>query len=226
MQEIVTLHCGIDSCDTHYEYKFSKENIVAICAQWRNHESKGGDWNGLLPEQPVVGETYELLVSFALKIDLAQSFWVAYFEPYTESEGLESELGVNSMLFCLCHKKFIIEIGKHTAKIEVEVVDIKRITEDNSVKAETNKSTKFLDEEISSKYVSVENFDNFSLVSANYQSDCGWRYIIEKKNRKSTIVAENHWDFHQNIWQLTNELLSIGQEEKYGIKHRFGNIDS
>lgn len=219
MQEIITLHCVIDNCNTHYEYNHNEENVVALCAQWRNEESKGGDWAGLLPEQPKIGEKYELLINFALKIDLTQSFWVTYFEPHTEHEGLESELGIHSMLFCLCHKKSVKNVGKHIAEIEVEVIDIKKITEDNSVKVDINKRTEFLDNEINSQYVSVENYENFSLISANYQSDCGWTYIIEKKNGKSRIVAENHWDFHRNIWQLTNEQLNKKQEEKYGIQH-------
>ena len=216
MQKIITLHCGIDNCNTHYEYKYDEENIVAICAQWRNEESKGGNWSGLLPEQPKVGGKYELLINFALKIDLTQRFWVTYFEPYTEHEGLESELGINSMLFCLCCMRSVIDVENRIAKIEVDVLDIKKITENNKI--ETNKRTEFLDKEISSQYVSVENFENYSLISANYQSDCGWIYIIEKKNGKSRIVAENHWDFHQNIWQLTNEELNTEQDEKYGIQ--------
>lgn len=220
MQEIITLHCGIDNCNTHYEYKNNEENVVAICAQWRNEESKGGNWAGLLSEQPKVGKTYELLINFALKINLTQNFWVIYFEPYTEHEGLESEHGINSMLFCLCQKKSVIDVGKHIARIEVEVVDVKKITDGYIVKADINKRTEFLDKEINSRDVSVENFENFSMISANYQSDCGWTYIIEKKNGKSRIVVENHWDFHTKIWALTNEGLTPEQEEKYGIQHR------
>ncbi len=222
MTEIITLHCGIDNCNTHYEYEHNEENIVAICAQWRNEESKNGDWAGLLQEQPKVGEKYELRINFALKIDLTQRFWVTYFEPSTEHEGLESEPGINSMLFCLCYKKSVIDVENRTAKLEVEVLEVKKITEPN--KAETNKRTEFLDKEINSHYVSVENFENFSLISANYQGDCGWTYIIEKKKGKSRIVAENHWDFHRYIWRLTNEELNHEQEEKYGIQHRFGNL--
>ena len=186
--------------------------------------SKGGDWTGLLPENPKIGEKYELLINFPLKIDLTQSFWVAYFEPYTEHEGLESELGIQSMLFCLCQMKCVKNVEKRIAEIEIEVIDIKRITDDNFIKVDINKRTEFLDSAINSQYVSVENFENFSLIYANYQSDCGWTYIIEKKNGRSRIVAENHWDFHQNIWQLTNEELNKEQEKKYGIQHRFGNM--
>lgn len=217
MTEIITLHCGIVNCNTHYEYQNNGEDIIAICTQWRNEASKDGDWAGLLKEQPKAGEKYELLINFALKIDLAQSFWAIYFEPYTEHEGVESEFGINSMLFCLCHMEKVIEVGKHIARIEIEVIDTKNITKDNNVKVETNKRTEFLDKEINSQYVSVQNFENFSLISANYQSDCGWAYIIEKNNGKRRIVAENHWDFHRKTWQLTNEELNKEQEKKYGI---------
>ena len=224
MQEIITLHCGIDNCKIHFEYNHNEENVVAISAQWRNEESKGGDWAGLLADHPYCGKSYELLINFALKIDLTQNFWVTYFEPYTEHEGLESEIGINSLLFCLCRKRSVKKLGKQFAEIEVEVIDIKKITGKNSAKFEINKRTEFLDNEINSQYVSVENFDNFSLISANYQSDCGWTYIIEKKNGESRIVAENHWDFHRNIWQLTNEKLNNEQEEKYGIQQHLQEI--
>lgn len=217
MKEIITLHCGIENCNIHYEYNNNEEDILAICAQWRNETSKDGDWGGLLPEQPKLGDTYELLINFALKIDLTHRFWVTYFEPYTEHEGLESEHGINSMLFCLCSIKRVIEVEKHKAIIEIEVIDTKNITSDNNVKSETNKRTEFLDEEIKSQYVSVQNFDNFYIISANYQSNCGWTYIIEKNKGKSRIVAENLWDFHRNTWLLTNEEIENEREGKYGI---------
>lgn len=40
MQEIITLHCGIENCNTHYEYKNNEDYIIALCAQWRNEESR------------------------------------------------------------------------------------------------------------------------------------------------------------------------------------------
>ena len=218
MFEILKLHCGIVDCNTHYEYKQNNKDIIAISAQWRNEESKGGDWAGLLAKQPKIGEKYELNINFPLKIDLNHNFWVVYFEPYTEHEGLESELGINSMLFCLCQTKKIIDVEKSFANIEIEVIAVKKIEEDNSIKIEINKRTEFLDEEINSNSVSTENFQNFSIIQANYQSDCGWTYIIEKKNGKSKIIAENHWHFHENIWLLSNEELTIEQEKKYGIQ--------
>ncbi|WP_282166000.1 hypothetical protein [Cellulophaga baltica] len=219
MQEIVTLHCRIDNCNTHYEYKFNEENILAICSQWRNEESEGGDWAGLLPKSPIIGEKYELLINTALKIDLNDFFWATYFEPYTEHEGLETEIGIKSMLMCLCRKKNVIEISKHYAKIEVEVINTKEINSNNNNEQETNTRTEFLNTEIDSQYVSIENFMSYSMIKANYQSDCGWTYIIEKKNDKSRIIAENHWDFHRDTWQLTNEKLNKEQEIKYGILH-------
>ena len=217
MKDVITLHCGIENCNTHYEYKYNKNIVEAISAQWRNEKSKGGDWAGLLPEQPTIGKYYELHINFALKIDLSQRFWVTYFEPYTEHEGLESEIGISTMLFCLCQKKSVKNIGKHIAEIEVEVIDIKKITENNYINIEINKRTEIIDSQINSSYVTVENFENFSSISANYQSDCGWTYIIYKKDGNYNIVAENHWDFHRNIWMLSNEEINFNQAKKYGI---------
>jgi hypothetical protein len=61
------------------------------------------------------------------------------------------------------------------------------------------------------------------LIKANYQSDVGWTYIIEKKDGKSRIVAENNWDFHTNIWTPVNEALNKEQEERYGIAYGPGS---
>jgi hypothetical protein len=141
MQEIITLHCGIATCNTHYTYYYDEKNITAIRAQWRNEASKNGDWSGLLPEQPNVGETYEIAIQFALQIDLRQDFWVTYFEPYTEHEGLESEAGIDSLLFCLCRKKNVIAVTRHMAKVKVEVLDVRKAGDDLA-QAETNKRKK------------------------------------------------------------------------------------
>lgn len=204
----ITLNCGIENCENHYDYNHSSTNIVAISAQWRNKKLMN-DWEGLLSESPRVGELYELLINFALKIDLAKNFWAIYFEPYTELEGIESEIGINSLRFCLCKTKDTIDIGKHTAKIIVEVQDVRKITDSNNVKTEINNRVNFIAKELHSSSVSVENYENFSLIKANYQSDCGWTYIIEKKNKTNRIIAENHWDFHKDIWMLTDEELNI-----------------
>jgi hypothetical protein len=219
MQNIITLHCGIENCNTHYEYNHNAENIISISAKWRNEESKEGDWGGLLSEQPIIGRKYEILINFALRIDLTKGFWATYFEPYTEHEGIESELGINSMLFCLCKCEKVIDISRTSAKIEVEVIETKSITEDHNTNTDSNRKTILLDGEINSKYVSVVNFNNFSIISASYQSDFGWTYIIEKKNSRSRIVAENNWDFHTNVWKIINEELNEEQEKKYGIQH-------
>ncbi len=219
MQEILTLYCGIENCNTHYEYKYDKDNIVAITGQWRNEKSKSGIWGGLLAELPQVGQIYELFIQSAVKMNLSEKFWTVYFEPYTEHEGIDFESGIDSMLICLCEKKNIIDIKKTNARIEIEVIEVKKITDNNEINTVFNQRTEFLNEEISSKCVSIENFERFSMIKANYQSDCGWTYIIEKKEGRSKIVAENNWDFHKDIWRLIHEEISPEQEKKYGIQH-------
>ena len=88
MEEIITLKCSTKNCNAYEEYEFQEENFTAIIGQWRNEESKGGVWDGMLPEQPVVGELYELFLSGALKIDLAQRFWVVYYFVFSGSYSI------------------------------------------------------------------------------------------------------------------------------------------
>ncbi len=219
MQDIITLHCGVDNCNTHYVYEYSEEKVVAIAAQWRSPKAAAAEEEGvaLLPAPPLTGETYVLQINFPLKINLAQHFWATYFEPATEEQGLDSESGINSLLFCLCRKKRIVAIAKKTASIEIEVIRVKKITDKSPAKAETAIRTALLEKELGSSYVSVENFTNFSLIRASFQGDCGWTYIVRKENGRSTIVAENQWDFHQDTWLLVNEEISKEQVDKYGI---------
>lgn len=217
MQEIITLHCGIENCGIHYEYKSDRKDITAIAAQWRN--KKSADWPGLMKESPRVGETYELFISFALKINLSESFWVAYFDPETESNGLESESGIIAMRFCLCRKKNVIEVEKKSAGIEVEVTEIKELGSGNEVPPGSNTGTEVISKEAHAQYASAVNFENYTIINISFQGDCGWVYIVEKKTGKSCIVAENEWDFHRDTWKLTNEELSKEQEIAFGIEH-------
>lgn len=222
MKEIITLHCGIENCSSHYEYKHNEDSIVAICASWHNEKSRKDDSSWLLAKQPMIGETYEISINFPISIDLAQHFWVTYFDPYSECNGLDSEQGIDAMLFCLCQKKNIIDVGNHRAKIEVEVLNSLKVTEGGVANEDNNKRTKLLDEVFDSHSISIEKFEHFIMISANYQGDFGWTYIIEKKHDKCILVAENNWDFHRNIWTLTNEELGQEQEQRYGIHQANG----
>jgi hypothetical protein len=219
MQDILALHCGIENCNIHCEYKYDKDKVVAIAAHWKNKKSKAGISGGLLSESPKNGQRYQLQIKDALKIDLAERFWVVYFEPYTTSEGIESEIGIASMLFCLCEKKNIINIERRQAIIEVMVIESKKITADNNIKADINIKTNFLNRKINPQYVSILHFERFSMIEASYQGDCGWTYIIEKKDGSSRIIAEHNWGFHENLWQLINEELTAEEEKIYGIQH-------
>ena len=219
MQNTITLYCNIEKCSSYYKYHYSSEKIIGIDAKWRNQASQKGPWGGLLPEQPLIGESYELIISFPLSIDLNQHFWAVYFEPYTQSEGIESELGLKSMLFCLCQHKKLINRARTWANIQVQVLETKSITAERP-KTQANKIAEFLDNNIMkfTNQVSISNFEHFSMIDANFQSNCGWTYLIEKGKEETRILAENYWDFHTNIWELINEPLTKEQVKKYGIK--------
>jgi hypothetical protein len=219
MPEIITLKCGIENCTQYYEYKYDEYGIIAITAQWRNEQSKNGIWAGLLPEKPSTGEKYELFIQTAIKIDLSEKFWVIYFEPYSAHEGLDTENGICSIQFCLCNKISVKEIGISAAKIEIEVLKTVDIQQYVGLPATINEISTHIDEQINSSYYSIVNFEKYSLISINYQSDLGWNYIIGKKDGKSKIIAENHWDFHQDIWKIVHEDITKEQEEKYGIQY-------
>jgi len=218
MSEIITLKCGIENCTQHYEYKYSEYDIIAITAQWRSEQSKDGIWAGLLPDKPSIGEKYELFIQNALQIDLSENFWVIYFDPYSTHEGLNSEDGIRSIQFCLCSKISVKEIGISTAKIEIEVLKTVGTQQYASLSTTTNTASIHIDEQVNSSYYSVVNFEKYSLISINCQSDLGWNYIIGKINGQYKIIAENHWDFHQDIWKIIHEEITKEQAKKYGIQ--------
>lgn len=205
MKELLTLHCGIENCNIHYPYDHREDEVIAIAAEWRADDSKGGDWNGLLPTAPVPGNRYELTINFPLSLDLSQNFRAIYFEPATQYEGLESEAGIASMLFCLCKKINVLEITRKSARIEVEVINTMNVTSDNNILTGSNKRAADIDKGIQRGYAHIENAGKFSLIKADFQGDLGWMYIIENKNGKSRIVAENQWDAHRDTWQMLNE---------------------
>lgn len=216
--DAISLKCGIENCNQHYTYKLDKNNIIALSGQWRNEESKGGIWTGLLTDMPIVGQKYELLIQSPIKINLNENFWCIYFDPYTTHEGIDSESGINSIIFCLCSRVLILEIGISKLRLEIEVQETLNLDYIEKISSTDHEIPVLLDKEFNSDYYRIENFKNYSLISINYQGDAGSMYIIEKKNNKSKIIAENIWGFHQNTWKLTNIELTLEQERNYMIQ--------
>ncbi|WP_433830752.1 hypothetical protein [Flavobacterium anhuiense] len=214
--EIVEIKCRVENCQHHYLYENQENEINAITAQWKNKHSKEENSAGLLEESPKKNQVYELLIQTPMKIDLNKNFWVVYFDSYSTFEGIDSESGINSMLFCLCRKVSVLEIDVSKLRLEIEVLNVLDLGYSDNIST-TKENSAFLDEQVNSAYYTIENFQRFSKISINIQSDVGWTYIVEKQHGKSKIVAQNVWDFHQNIWKLTNENLTEEQEKKYGI---------
>ena len=218
MTEKIYLKCN-DNCQSFYQYELNNANIIALTGQWRNEASKGGIRNGLLSTKPAIDNVYQLTISGALKIDLSENFWVLYFDPYTTFEGIESDDAINNLTICLCQQVEVFEIQEKSVRLSVKVLQIKTITDSFDISETEYNIIPFLDDHVTSRHYHVENFDNFSLLVINYESDIGWTYIVSKKDSKSTIVAVNSWDFHQNTWELINKELTNEQEKRYGIKH-------
>jgi hypothetical protein len=218
MTQDIYLKC-MENCTSYYQYKFDNNNILALTGQWRNDESKGGIWIGLLPTKPKIDEEYELTLRGPLKINTIEDFWVLYLDPYSTHEGMESDDAIRNFTICLCRQVEVLEIQDRNVCLSVKVLQVKSIEDSvNIPKNEYNVITS-LDDHVTSRHYHVENFESFSLLVINCESDIGWTYIVSKKDNKSTIVAENSWDFHQNIWKLINEELTDEQEKRYGIQH-------
>jgi hypothetical protein len=217
----IHLKCGLENCNDGYEYTFNSLYPTAINGQFSDEESKGGDWGGLLPKKPETGKTYELKIWGALKIDLDDHFWVLYLDPYSMSEGIENEAGFESFAFCLCKQVDIIEIQERSIRLNVRIIEVKDLKGLLAYPHAKYGHSPGLDDEATSKTnYHIENFKEYSIITINIQGDLGWKYIVAKKDNKSIIIAENSWDFHENIWHLMKEELTEAQEKKYGIEHR------
>ncbi len=211
MKEIFTLkpNCGHES---YYDYELNPQKIIAITGGWHNETSKNEIGQELLAEIPIVGEKYKISIFGGLKIDVSHNFWVIYFDPYF---SFYSDEGIESMRFCLCSKTKILEIGEKKAILEVEILEVTKLIPCET--KEFDKETKTLPQSI--MYCNIENFKNYSVLQIDIQGDLGWNYIIKKKDKKSTIIAKNYWDFHQDMWFQCNEDITEEQEITLGITH-------
>ncbi len=207
-----------DNCSSYFQYKFEDNGIIALTGQWRNDESKNGIWAGLLPNKPEINSIYELTLNRPLKIDISENFWVIYLDPYSTHEGVESDDAIENLTFCLCQQIEVLEIQDRSIRLSVEVIKIKDISYYINIPKNEYNVFPLLNDQATSRHYHVENFNNFSLLVINCESDIGWTYIVSKKDNKSTIIVENSWDFHQNIWKLINEELTDEQEKRYGIQ--------
>lgn len=220
MKNIIHLKCGIENCKGHgFDYELDLINPIAVNGLFKDEKSKDGDWGGLLPNKPKVGKEYELTLSGPLEIDINEKFWVLYLDPYSTSEGIEDENGINSFAFCLCEKIKLIEVQERMMTLKVKIVERKELINDFVHLEKKFNSFDVLDMHVSSKSYHVDNFKHYSLIIINVQSDIGWTYIIDKRNKKSVIVAENIWGIHEDIWKLLNAELTEQEEKKYGIVH-------
>lgn len=214
MPNTLTLHCGIPNCQIHYAYPYS-DDIIAINAYWH----KEANTNELLAESPIVGGRYVLELNFPVQLDLSLPFWALFMEPLSARNGLDTETGIQSMLFCSCKTNGILSQNEKQAKLEVEITELNSLTSLHNIPATQQPRLPDIEKDIAAGYGSIDHFENFSLVRVDFQGDCGTQSIIWKNNGQCYLVAENDWDFHRDTWQRLNEPLSREQELSLGIVH-------
>ncbi|WP_315817117.1 hypothetical protein [Paraflavitalea speifideaquila] len=192
MAKNIHLKCGIKNCHHGHEYIYSSIGPIAITGQFRDEQSKGGNWGGLLPNKPEIGRLYELTLYGPLKIDLDDNFWVLYLDPYSLHEGIGGETDFeNSFAFCLCKQVEIIEVQESCIRLTISVIEIHDLQELLAYPYPNYGYSSILDDEaISRDHYHIENLKHYSLITINIQSDIGWNYIVAKKTTRVSLLLK------------------------------------
>lgn len=214
----VKIPCG--KCNDYYEYQSDDQNIIGLTGEWSDLPENTEQQTVLISEKPKTGHQYSVLVFGALLIDLEKPVWITYFDPHTTYNGIENDEGINSMTICKCNILHYTDVNPKKIRLTVEVVETIGLGHTGKTEERMNDETlERLEKNYNDPYCfSIENYEKYSFVSLNFQSDWGWNYIVEKANNKYRIVAENFFDFHKDTWQIRNEKLTDEQADKYGIR--------
>lgn len=219
MSNTIHLKCGIEGCNDYYEYKLDLRLPKAIEARWIESLSDKEGSKTLLREIPNIGKSYEIEISSPIKLDLDENFWVLYMNPNGILNGIENEEDVESIRFCLCRSLQILKQQDKLVELRVEVVKMEEPHKLIDYQTDRDSVLLILNEFFLTKhYVNIENFKHYSLIEINVQSDLGWIYIINKKDNKYTIIAENKWGSHQCIWKSINLDLTESEANRYGLR--------
>lgn len=208
------LYLKCDICQQFHNYNCDQQSLIALNADWLEPAARFG----LLTQKPSIDKYYHIKLQGRLKINLRNPVWILWLDPVSHVDGLETEQGIEQILFCLCDPAEIIVANAYDAVVKIKVTDIKSIYETELYVKPQIKWHTMLDTEATSKHhYDICNFKNYSLIRINVEGDLGMQVIIKKQNRKSRIVALNEWDFHLNVWYAFNEVLNHDQEVLYGI---------
>lgn len=210
------IHIKCRLCDQFHAYEFHTDHINAITAHWKRHENP----DLLLESRPLIDHKYLITLFSSLNLKTDQPFWVLFQNPGTVYNGIENEEDLKALCVCKCEYQQLYKLDEFNATIEINVMEIKEL---NALTATFKPAmtwwSLFTDEETFKNNGRTENFNHYSFISINVQSDLGIDLIIWKENGKSSIIAANDWDFHLNEWHVCHIPLTKEQEEKYNIVH-------
>ena len=91
MSEIIHVKCGLEGCNSYYDYNLQENEIAALEAEWKIDENIEPENINLWGQMPKIGQVHEVTIRGAIKIDLSQSFWVFYQDPIIFHEDFETE---------------------------------------------------------------------------------------------------------------------------------------
>lgn len=213
-QNEIFIKCRL--CKQFHDYEFNADKINALEANWRSLEDLGI----LLDSHPLIGKQYVLTLYRSLKLRIDKPFWVLYQNASSSLNGIDSEDDIRDLSFCKCEFVNLLHQEEHLANIEVKVLEIKNLDSlTEPYKPAISWWSLFEDLDTFEKYGSIENFNKYSIIRINVQSDLGINLIILKEAGESRIAAVNDWDFHLNEWNLCNIKLTKEDEKMYGIQH-------
>ncbi len=134
--------------------------------------------------------------------------------------GIECEQDLKEIRFCKCSFIKLINLNETSALINVEVCEVKAIDALTETHRPNISWTTLIDNQATfNQYGSTENYESYSFLTVNIESDVGIDLVIKKESNTSYIVAINQWDFHLNEWILCRIPLSKEEELNYQIKH-------
>lgn len=211
-----TIYLKCNRCNDAHLYQINENTIVVLEAEWREVSKNGC----LLAHKPKVGYEYQLLIQGPLKINLNNSFYSVYMNPNAAQNGFESEDDIQSICFCLNQTLEVVSTTESSVLLKARVISVHELSERGNLDNPEVDWMKLLPENlVESDYYQVSNFENYTLIDFNFQSDLGLILVIKKQNSQSWIVAVNEWDFHKNLWYSCSRKLTKEEEDKYGTRH-------
>lgn len=204
MSEIIHVKCGLEGCNSYYDYNLQENEIAALEAEWKIGENIEPENINLWGQMPRIGQVHEVTIRGAIKIDLSQNFWIFYQDPVVFEEGFETEEGIESVAFCLCEKVEVVQIATKEMILKVKILEIMDLEQISNLSEGVSKVAD-LKEVVASNYADIKKIDNYILLETNYQGDVGDIFLFKKNKNKVTLLIENYWNFHESIWRVVND---------------------